>query len=270
MIRTISVIGMCLIVLGAATIISPAFGFSSLAADRGVSVSTAGHPDALIGITAQSSTVDKHNKQTEIATVGSNTNAIDITSLDSTDIDVTQSDELLDLTVSQQDNSWSVSGSCTSNKAAGKTDVTITVVDAFGDGVSVHGATRTINDITVSCGDGDFSADWYEFTDEYTGNGQSVAFSIRNTHNESVTVTGLKIDDTSNKPPQSYQVMELDSSNTTDTEVRNEGDYAVGAEEFHDPYTISTDEEVTYRLEGFDRNVKGKDVIITILTDENS
>lgn len=270
MARTITFVGSCLIVLGAAMIISPAFGFSSLAADRGVSVSTASHPDALIGITAQSSTIDKHNKQTEIATIESNTNAIDITSLDSTDITVSESDELLDLTVGQQDNSWSVSGSCTSNKAAGKTDITITVVDAFGDGVSVHGATRTIKDITVSCGDGDFSADWYEFTDEYNGNGKEVTFSIRNTHNESVTVTGIKIDDTSNNPAQSYQVIELDSSNTTDSEVRNEGGYAVGAEEFHDPYTINEDEEVNYRLDGFDRNVKDNDVVITILTDESS
>lgn len=249
----------------------PVFGFSSLEADREVNVSTAGHPDALIGITAESSTVDEHtdNKRIEIATIESNTDAIDITSLETADITLSESNELLDLSVQEQANSWSVSASCTTNKASGETDVTITVVDAIGNGVSVHGATRTLEDISVMCGDGDFTADWYEITEKYSGKSSDVTFTIQNVHNESVTVTGIKIDDASNSA-ESYDVIDLTPADGNGDGIRNAGEYSVGVEESHDSYTIGPGEEVNYRLENFDQKIHSKDVVITILTEEDS
>jgi|GEM_PF-3465847 len=257
--NTITKLAGVFIVLGAVLLAGPVFGFETIAADRETSVSTADPSDALIGITEQSSTVDHKNKETEIASIKSNTNAIDITTLDSTDIVVSDSSDLLDTGTELQNGNWAVTATCAGNNAGGKTETTVLVTEVVGDGITVSGASSTF-DVSVTCGDGDLTADWYEYVEEYTGNSKTVQFTIKNTANESVTVSGIKIEDTKNNGAESYDSITIQ-------ETTNEEGYSVGDKESHDPVTIESGEQAEYTIGRFDKKVKGSDVVITILTE---
>lgn len=53
MVRTVTALGIGLVLLGAVLVAGPTFGFSTIAGDRGVSVGTAEDPDALLGIDSE-------------------------------------------------------------------------------------------------------------------------------------------------------------------------------------------------------------------------
>ncbi|SDC34949.1 polymer-forming cytoskeletal protein [Natrinema hispanicum] len=79
--RLVITLGSLFIVVGAALFAGPMYGFTSLAADRGVQVSTAAGEDAYVGIVPVDGDIESPSDEAEITTIQNNVGA-DITTLE--------------------------------------------------------------------------------------------------------------------------------------------------------------------------------------------
>ena len=79
--RLVITLGSLFIVVGAALFAGPMYGFTSLAADRGVQVSTATGEDAYVGIVPVDGDIESPSDEAQIATIRNNVGA-DITTLE--------------------------------------------------------------------------------------------------------------------------------------------------------------------------------------------
>lgn len=157
MARTITLVGVCLIVLGAVTMAGPAFGFSSLAADRGVYVGTATDPNGLLGVNDNSDTADANiknsNDQSLLYYLDDNTGAFSSTNAISANVTAFDgSSTALEATVQSADgvNDFIVVMTCGQSNlnTQGYPTVEITANDTD---LRVELERTTVNPIDVNC-----------------------------------------------------------------------------------------------------------------------
>lgn len=159
MVRKLTVLGIGLVLLGAVLIVGPTFGFSTIAADRGVSVSTSVN-DGLIGIEDNGVTVDNPGGE-EIGNLKNNVGGsmtISDVSVDEAGLQLDNADEIegaeigdsIGVEVSCENPQQDVSGDSISIIAG---DVQFEDNDGESLGVSIQNA-RLKFESDYTCGDG--------------------------------------------------------------------------------------------------------------------
>ena len=140
MVRPIAAVGVLLVVVGAVLLAGPLYGFTTLAADRGVSVSTADGADAYLGLVGTDAAIDDPDDEAEIATLTNNVGselalAVDVTFTDGADDDL---EAETPQTVAPGE-TVAVTVACDGQGGAPNqaTTATVTVTEATGDGVTI-------------------------------------------------------------------------------------------------------------------------------------
>lgn len=151
------VVGVCLIAVGAVLVAGPAFGFTSLTADRGVQVSTGDDPGGFLGVIdnsdADEANVQNTNDESLLYFLDDNVGAFSSTG--AIDVDVVAFDgdpTSLEATVRSDGDAadYAVVVTCGGSNLNTAGTPTIEVV-ADGDGVDVHLERTTVNSIDVNC-----------------------------------------------------------------------------------------------------------------------
>ena len=154
--NTTSVIAVGCILVGSLLMTAPMFGFSTIVADRGTTVTTASDDTALVGLTtATDPTIERSATQTDIGTIQNNFDAeINDLSIDvrfgTTDLswnDDTVPDRL------NKSESFDIIAECTEESGGiqGTTEATIFVERAATDNVAVEGVTSSNITVDYDC-----------------------------------------------------------------------------------------------------------------------
>lgn len=153
-IRTIIAVG--LIVVGVVTMAGPMFGFSSLAADRGVQVAAVDDPNGFLGVVDNSGSTDANirNSNDESSLYYLNDNAGEFSSADAISADVTAfNGETTELDARVEadsgSNDYVVTVDCGNSNQKG--DGTVTVDLFAAEGVRVELERMTAETISVNC-----------------------------------------------------------------------------------------------------------------------
>lgn len=204
----VSKLAVAVILVGAVLLAGPSFGFSSIAADRPMSVETAPEENALLGINATDETVTvsgNDDTPTEIGTVSNNldqvaTISVAVEHIPNGSDDILQAGPFAD-DVSPGD-STAATAECADSTTLGVEDVVFRA-QAEGSSVEVTNATFTAS-IDIQCGQGGGNVDSSglagvsvsNLTDGETGQNQTIEFGLTNdlAAGESVGVTLQKVD----------------------------------------------------------------------------
>lgn len=158
MARRVTVIALCVALAGAMIIVGPTFGFSTLAADRGVIVDVADDSSsANLGLESESDVgeIRGDDEPVQVGTLYNNFGE----EIDTFAFDITNDDGALAVvnpdydTVVQSDDSEPVTIECVSSDSPGTRTITIEVVEASGETVSVQGASFTAT-VDIQCNKG--------------------------------------------------------------------------------------------------------------------
>ncbi|ELY91789.1 hypothetical protein C483_09629 [Natrialba hulunbeirensis JCM 10989] len=181
--RTITLFGVALVLIGTVLLAGPAFGFATISADRGVMVQTAGDDEGLLEITDTSdgATVSPENEPTLFEVMDTTGQISDIT-VDSVSIAGTETADL-DVIVEQDDGTYTVSVAC--DESDRETAATISVtLEASGD-VHVVADRTTENTVSIECG-----AEEESYDDEFDGGNDDIDIEDDGTFEEDVDLDG--------------------------------------------------------------------------------
>ena len=199
---TITKLGVVLVVAGALLMAGPAFGFSSLAADRGVNVDTAENQHALLGVvdSYDGDLITNHppgqpDEIAEVIELTNNANS-DFTAVD-VEVDgiVGDDDAVLEVvdapsSLSATDEDVPVELGCSGiTEGDGQTDVSLRI-DAIGSPLSITDMIVVIEDVQYDCRE-DGSAPPAEFTyvsGSATTEGSDLTFEFENVGQEAITL----------------------------------------------------------------------------------
>ena len=269
---TITKLGVVLVVAGALLMAGPAFGFSSLAADRGVSVSTGPQDSALLSIDVEeyddAPSLTNKNDETATVKIAEITNnlpeTVEITDITvSGDTDVESAVRIATPDTGDNVDPGSIESvyvECRSDERLDERDVSFRV-SVSGPSVTISGVVATESvEIDIRCNqgqgpgpdpdpdpDGEFS---YSSEPERGDNNNDVIFEIQNDADGEISITGFEVRDAGSA--NSFESYRLNPPNTAT--ITGNAEYSIGEQIEHESYTIDTDETVAYTIESFDRN----------------
>lgn len=147
--RTVTLVGVCLIILGAVTMTGPMFGFSSLAADRSISAGTASGAEAYLGFEPVDEAIEGRQDTATVARIHNNLNSeMNLTTSVDTGPDLSV-DSSFASSVNSNDYT-ALTLRCDGGGSSGNQTVTITVEEAAATGITVEGATMSV-DVEYQC-----------------------------------------------------------------------------------------------------------------------
>ncbi|WP_254861680.1 hypothetical protein [Halovivax gelatinilyticus] len=248
---SLSKLGLVLVVAGALVLAGPVFGFSTFAADRGVSVSTAEDPNAILGIDMADS-VELDDSDVLVATLTNNIGS----EIDTLDVDIQSGILTVSSGFSDQlseGESTQLYVECGDASGPGSQDISITIEEATS---SDSGLTISRNTVTTKveydCGGRDTDGDF--IITDVRMNDNSVEFDIENI-GTSVDLGGVSIDETTTP------ATEVNNGNNPEILVGESGinshpDSIIINGEMHDFHggdrpEIGNEEEVTIIIESF-------------------
>lgn len=247
MVRTLTVVAAGLIVLGVVAMFGPTFGFSTVAGDRGVMVSTADGDSALLGtenIYDDSEITNKGNgNQEEVVRLFNNferdIDSVDtqVTTIDGYDgdtLEISNRVALLDDGINEGDEA-DIELRCSGDvREDGTANVTVTIFEAKSDAITVQDAEITVTDVVFDCQEDDSGGDdpaddptpisetKFEVDNEQVlGNrGARVNFDLINTGTVDV-ITGIEIRSTN---PDTDRVSTGNGDNEVFIEIQESGE----------------------------------------------
>ena len=190
-------LGLVIVVVGAIVLAGPVFGFSTIAADRGVSVTTSDDSTALVGINATGETPDNQNDAV----------VVEITN----NADEEYSSLETNVSIEDTNGALAISSGFATTLSAGETtgleltcdgggDGTATVsvnADAFGSTLQVQGVSYSTT-FSYSCTGGGNSnnANFEVRSVEFGGDTDEIEVTLENTGQDRAKVKGISIDGT--------------------------------------------------------------------------
>ncbi|OIB58948.1 hypothetical protein [Natrialba sp. SSL1] len=150
--RTITLLGVALVLIGTVLLAGPAFGFATISADRGVMVQTAGDDEGLLEITDTSEqTTVTPESDADLFQVTDTTNQVDDVTVESVSLGGVETAGLDVTTEQTDDNVYAVSVAC--DESDTETDAPISVIlEASGD-VHIVADRTTEHGVSLECGD---------------------------------------------------------------------------------------------------------------------
>lgn len=263
-------LGTVLVVAGALLMAGPIFGFSTLAADRGVNVATAEDANALLGIETNDGAELGKNQVLTVANLTNNVGS-DIDTLETTvqpGILSVGNDFASQLAAGE---STSLGIECGDATGTGNETIDFTVSEATSSAAGLSISLETVSvDVSYDCGGRDSGGN-FTVTDVRVSN-STVEFDVKN-DGTSVDISGLSLDDTTTAATSVDNGPEAEV--TFDTALINQTDGSLPIDgSFHEftntnKYVVENGDTVTVTIKSFQDNdstvdMTGEELLVTL------